>query len=225
MLSAVLKRVKSLEKRLDKQGNNIEELKRRINGPLLTESDKISSVADIKEILLRYQAKLKEQGFEMNHIKSKITTQEENVQKIKLDLIRLRSEKQRVQQYESQQQQQQQVSNSREQLALDRTQAYNPAVECLLGRGGSYHGPLLPNVPIPPQLAPGNYLETQPNVTEPGPMYNPSLKTMLITPDQPKPLWLTDVLRSLLAQTRLLYGTILLIINFEWVHLQCRAST
>ena len=173
MLSAVLKRVKSIEKRLDKQGNNIEDLMSRINGPLLTESDKISSVADIKEILLRYQAKLKEQGFEMNHIKSKITTQEENVQKIKLDLIRLRSEKQRAQQYESKQQQQQ-VSNNREQLALDRTQAYNPAVACLLGQGGSYHGPLLPNVPIPSQLAPGNHLEIQPSVTEPGPMYNSS---------------------------------------------------
>ena len=162
MLSAVLKRVKSLEKRLDQQGNNIEDLKNKINGPLLCESDKLSSATDIKDILLSYQAKLKEQGFEMNHIKSKITTQEENVQKIKLDLIRLRSEKQRMQQHDSQQQQQ--VSNSREQLT-DRSQTpynHNSAVECLLGRDGSYHGPIISNAPIPSQQAPGNPLETEP---------------------------------------------------------------
>ena len=139
MLSAVLKRVRSVEKRREKQANNIEELRNKIRGPLTTESDKFSSVGDIKEILLRYQAKLKEQGFEMNQIKSKITAQEENVQKIKLDLIKLRSEKQRMQQDS----QQQQLTSSREQPIQDLTQfIHNTPTEnqLLLGRGGTYQG-------------------------------------------------------------------------------------
>ena len=49
MLSAVLKRVRSVEKRLEKQANNIEELRNKIRGPLTTESDQISTVGDIKE--------------------------------------------------------------------------------------------------------------------------------------------------------------------------------
>ena len=139
MLSAVLKRVRSVEKRLEIQANNIEKVRYKIRGPLTTESDNISSVGEIKEILLRYQAKLKEQGFEMNQIKSKITAQEENVQKIKLDLIKLRSEKQRMQQDS----QQQQLASSREQPIQDLTQfIHNTSTEnqLLMGRAGTYQG-------------------------------------------------------------------------------------
>ena len=167
MLSAVLKRVRSVEKRLEKQANNIEELRNKIRGPLTTETDKISSVGDIKEILLRYQGKLKEQGFEMNQIKSKITAQEENVQKIKLDLIKLRSEKQRMQQDSNQQQ----LTSSREQPIQDLTQfIHNTPTEnpLLLGRGGTYQGEtaILASQPT------GNCSESQPLLPEAEQLYN-----------------------------------------------------
>ena len=167
MLSAVLKRVRSVEKRLEKQANNIEELRNKIRGPLTTESDQISSVGDIKEILLRYQAKLKEQGFEMNQIKSKITAQEDNVQKIKLDLIKLRSEKQRMQQDS----QQQQLTSSREQPIQDLTQLIqntpteNPLV---LGRCATYQGETV----VPTAQPTGNCFEGQPLFPEGEQLYN-----------------------------------------------------
>ncbi len=157
MLSAVLKRVKSLEKRLDKHSHSVDELKNKINGPLYIEtSNRSLSAGEVKEILLRYQAKFKEVGFEMNHIKSKMTAQEDSVQKIKLDLIRYISEKQRSNQQDCDLQQP--VSCSREQQSVfplhqGRTQSeYNPTVEFLFNQGSGFQSlqpPLqhsLPNV-------------------------------------------------------------------------------
>ncbi len=94
MLSALLKRVKSFERELEKQGNYIEDLKSKIDGPVFTDL----SSRDAKDILFRYQAKLKELGFEINHIKSKMSTQEDSVQKIKQDLIKMGSDKRKEQQ-------------------------------------------------------------------------------------------------------------------------------
>ena len=103
----------------------------------------------------------------MNQIKSKITAQEDNVQKIKLDLIKLRSEKQRMQQDS----QQQQLTSSREQPIQGPTQLVhttpteNPLV---MGRGATYQGEtaVLGSQPT------GNYLEGQPLFPEAEQLYN-----------------------------------------------------